>query len=90
MIDLPGIIKSRQEDVCVLVPHTGEFIFNPGRCCQLESSNTNVLCVGSALGPIRAVVQKASSSQEGSVDRKAGTEAVPGNNKGQLLYKGWK
>lgn len=37
----------------MLVPNTGEFIFNPGSCCQLENGNANVLYMGTALGPSR-------------------------------------
>ena len=42
----------------MLVPNTGEFIFNPERCCQLENSNTNVLYMGTAFA------QKVSRNQE--------------------------
>lgn len=49
--------------MCVLLPPTGEFIFNPGSLCQLDNSNANVLCVGTALGPIRSMVQKARRAQ---------------------------
>lgn len=42
---------------------------------------------GYSFGPHQVYGTK---SQEGSIDRKAGTDAANGSNKGQLLYKGWK
>lgn len=71
----------------MLVPHSGEFIFNPGSCCQLESSNTNVLYTVQLWAHQDHGTK--SPQQPGGISRRtAGLDAANGITKASFYIKG--
>lgn len=88
MKDLSGIIERRQGSGCWYPTLVSLFLI----LNAVVSLRTAILmfCIWVQLLPQQDHGTKGQQKPGGSVARTAGTDAARGNNKGQLLYKGWK
>lgn len=86
MIGLSGIVERRRGSGC-WYPTLSLFLI--WKLLSVWKQQYCFVC-GYSFGPQQDHGTKGQQKPGGSVPRTVGTDAASGNNKGQLLYKGWK